>query len=218
MCDDVLAPGRYICEPCKDTLVRIKSPTCYKCGKGLSDESLEYCQDCGRCNHIYDRGIALYDYPSISKTIYRFKYSNRSEYSKYLGLQMAKYLGPQILSWKPDLIIPVPLHKNKIRKRGYNQAGLLAKEVARSLGISYSDKLVVRTHNTVPMKTLSASERQINLKNAFKVEDNDVKLSKVVIVDDIYTTGATIDAITRVLKEAGVKKVFFVALSIGIGV
>lgn len=218
VCDEALAPGQYICPECRESLVRIKGPCCYRCGKGLNDDSQEYCLDCSRGRHIYDRGLSLYDYPSVSKTIYRFKYSNRSEYSKYLGIEMARHLGPQILSWKPDLIIPVPLHKKKIQKRGYNQSALLAKELSRCLGLPYSDSLVIRARNTVPMKELSGSERQINLKNAFIVRDNDVKLRKVVIVDDIYTTGSTIDAIARVLKEAGVEKVFFVALSIGIGI
>lgn len=218
VCDDVLGPGRYICEECRGQLVHIKEPRCYKCGKHLADDSLEYCTDCSKGRHIYDQGLALYDYPSVSKTIYRFKYSNRSEYSKYLGIELARHLGPQILSWKPDVIIPVPLHKKKLQKRGYNQAGLLAKELSKCLDIPYYDRLILRQKNTVPMKELRGSERQINLKNAFIVGDNDVKLSKVVIVDDIYTTGATIDAIARVLKEAGVQKVFFIALSIGVGI
>lgn len=218
VCDEVLSPGRLVCACCEPKLGVIKGPRCYKCGKNLPDDNMEYCSDCREKRHVYDAGAALYDYPSISKSIYKFKYSNRPEYSKYLGIEMAKHLGPRILSWNPDLIIPVPLHKSKIQKRGYNQAALLAKEVARCLDISYSDKLVERRLKTTPMKELTASERQINLKNAFIVRVNDVKLNKVVIVDDIYTTGSTIDAIASELKEAGVKKVFFIALSIGTGI
>ncbi len=218
VCDRPLPPGLMICPGCTEKLVLIKAPRCYKCGRQVASSSIEYCQSCMQARHIYDSGLALYDYTSVNKTIYRYKYSGRPEYATFLGREMARHLGPGILAWKPDVIMPVPLHKKKQRVRGFNQAALLAKEVANALEIPYRDDIIERSRNTIPMKELGADERQINLKNAFLLRDNDVKLKCVVIVDDIYTTGSTIDAITSVLKEAGVMKVFFIALSIGIGI
>ena len=217
VCDKPLPPGIMICPKCDEKLVLIKAPRCYKCGRQVENSGIEYCPSCTQTKHVYDSGLALYDYTSVNKTIYRYKYSGRAEYACFLGREMAKHLGPMILSWKPDAIIPVPLHKSKERKRGFNQAALLAAQVSKALDIPYRD-IIERSRKTTPMKELSAEERQINLKNAFLLRDNDVKLKCVVIVDDIYTTGSTIDAITSILKEAGVMKVFFIALSIGIGV
>lgn len=218
VCDRPLPPGFIICPGCREKLLYIKAPRCYKCGRHIENTNIEYCPSCTTTRHVYDSGLALYDYTSINKTIYRYKYSGRAEYARFLGQEMARILGPIILGWKPDAIIPVPLHKSKMRIRGFNQAALLAKEVASALDIPYMDDLVIRCRNTTPMKELTASDRQINLKNAFLLRHNDVKLKCAVIVDDIYTTGSTIDAIASILKEAGVTKVFFIALSMGVGV
>lgn len=215
VCDRPLPPGYLICPECQDVLVQTRTPRCYKCGRHLENDYLEYCPGCQTISHVFDKGLALYDYSSVNKTIYRYKYSGRAEYARYLGREMARCLGAEIVSWKPDAIIPVPLHKNKMRTRGYNQAQLLAQEVSYCLDIPCLDQVVVRQRDTTPMKELTAFERQINLKNAFIIKDYDVKLGRVVLVDDIYTTGNTIDAIASILKETGVQKVFFVALSIG---
>ena len=150
--------------------------------------------------------------------MYRFKYSGRSEYADYFGKAMAHYLGNTIREWNPDVIVPIPLHKKRLAKRGYNQSALLAEGLAHELGIAFTNNLVKRTKNTIPMKELDAHQRQINLKNAFIVPSNDVKLDTIVVVDDIYTTGSTIDAVAGALKDAGAKDVYFVCLSSGTGV
>ena len=113
--------------------------------------------------------------------------------------------------------MPVPLSRKRLHTRGYNQAALLAKELGKCLDIPVWEHAVSRVRNTVPQKELNAAERQNNLKKAFKIASNDVKLSTIIIVDDIYTTGSTIDALTEVLQNAGAKKVGFVSLSTGSG-
>lgn len=113
--------------------------------------------------------------------------------------------------------MPVPVHASRRRSRGYNQAELVASEMSRLTGITMYDKLVKRVRKTVPQKELSIQERQNNLKKAFNITSNDVKLKKTILVDDIYTTGSTLDAVAMELKRHGVKSVYFIALCIGDG-
>ena len=218
VCDKAVKPfGSLICEECKKKIKYIKAPYCQKCGKELKDKRAVFCHDCGCKEHSYDSGMALFAYTSVSDSIYRFKYCGRQEYAAYYGDRIATVLGERILALKPDVLVPVPIHASKKRVRGYNQAQLIADEVGKRLGIPVESKLVERVKKTVPMKDLSAQERQNNLKRAFKIRYNDVKLNTVIIVDDIYTTGSTIDAIAKELHRIGVKHIYFIALAIGNG-
>ena len=114
-------------------------------------------------------------------------------------------------------MVPVPLSKQRLYKRGYNQSELLAREVSKQTGVPVLNRFVVRERDTVAQKELNPTERQNNLKKAFKIAQNDVKLSTIIIIDDIYTTGSTVDAVARLLKKAGVKKIYVLALSITAG-
>jgi ComF family protein len=116
-----------------------------------------------------------------------------------------------------DAIVPVPLHKSRFKERGYNQAALLGKALAERLEIPFLDKIVIRHKKTIAQKQLNYAERQNNLKKAFKLSVNDVKLNTVIIIDDVYTTGSTVDALAEVFLEKGVKNVYVVTLAAGIG-
>lgn len=122
-----------------------------------------------------------------------------------------------ILSWRPDALVPVPLHPERERKRGYNQAALLAQALGKRLNIPVLSDWLVRVKNTKPQKELEGTARQNNLKKAFKIVQDDVKLNTIVIIDDIYTTGSTIDAAALECRAAGVRRVFFITLAIGKG-
>ena len=189
-----------------------------RCGKKLAEER-EYCGDCMHREHKYDRARTLYEYRDVAPSIYRFKYSGRQEYGDFFGEEMARLLGDFIGRVRPDVIVPVPLYRGKLRKRGYNQAACLARALGRSLELPVDEKLVKRVSNTAPMKHLNPTERQNNLKKAFIIGRNDVKLyDRIILVDDIYTTGTTLDEIAALLKEHGVSKVYCVTLACGSGV
>lgn len=189
-----------------------------KCGKSVDSPETEYCYDCGRREHIYDRGIALFSYnQEIKESIYRFKYANKQEYGEFYGREMASCLGETVRSWQPDFLAPVPLHKSKLLTRGYNQAGILAEKLGDSLHIPVRENLLYRQTKTKPQKELNDYERKKNVESAFKMGEDIVKLKKIVLVDDIYTTGSTIDGCAKVLKENGANKVYYVSLSIGKG-
>ena len=220
LCDRVLdreEQKQLICRDCENKPVYIHSPYCLKCGKQLSDPEAEYCFDCSRRTHSFVRGVALYDYSSIRVSMYRFKYSGRAEYAEFYGREIALVFGGLFRKWGIEAIVPIPMYSGKERMRGYNQAEKLAESIGHESGIPVLHGLVKRVKNTKPMKLLGVGERAANLKNAFIIASNDVKFTKVLLVDDIFTTGATIDAVADALMDAGVSYVYFTALSIGAG-
>lgn len=186
-----------------------------KCGKGLSREEREFCRDCEEHRHYFCRGRSLYRYESVAGALFRLKYQGRQEYADFFAEELCRHLGNDIRSMKADVMIPVPLHKSRFRKRGYNQAAVIGRALAMRLDIPFCEDMVIRCKNTIPQKQLSLSERQNNLKRAFKLSGNDVKSNTVIIVDDIYTTGSTADALSKVLMEGGVQQVYVVTLAAG---
>lgn len=218
VCDRAVSPfGSLVCEACKNKFTYVRQPFCMKCGKELSEETKEYCSDCMRRRHLFDRGRAVYVYKSVSDSIFRFKYKGRQEYGAYYAVCTVACLGKWIAECRPDALIPVPIHASKRRIRGYNQAEVFAREIGRLMNIPVEVNLIKRTRKTAPMKDLPLAERQNNLKRAFKICRNDVKLSTIIIIDDIYTTGSTIDAMSIQLRKAGVERIYFMTLAIGRG-
>lgn len=216
VCDDIVTPrGEKICLKCIPKLKPVAAPWCKICGKSLR-EGGEFCEECqkGRM-HVFRRARALYEYQSVAPSIYRFKYGGRREYKDFFGEEMAKGLGGFILSTRPDGLIPIPLHPRRMRKRGYNQAKELAEVLGASLGLPVYDKILFRVKNTVPLKKQNYEERQNNLKKAFLVRENDVKLKTIILIDDIYTTGTTVDEAAAALQKGGVQDVYVVTLAGG---
>lgn len=217
-------PVRYqerkegICTECRKRLPLIKNNRCFKCGRMLEKPGEEFCRDCRerRTVHFYEKGLALCCYNDIMReSLYKMKYQGRREYAETYGRIMARHFGNVIKRAGVEGIIPVPLHPKRERERGYNQAALLARAFGRESGIPVYENYLVRARYTPPMKSLSIAERQNNLKKAFKIRQNDVKLKVIIVIDDIYTTGSTIDAVAKMLLKAGTLHVFFITLAIG---
>jgi ComF family protein len=217
ICDEIVVPyGNLICKNCQENLKYVKDPFCMKCGKQLK-EHIEFCHDCINLQHFYNKGFALYDYQSIKSSLYRYKYKGRQEYADFYGKEIAQHLGEQIRGLHVDALIPVPLHRKKLKSRGYNQSALLANAIGKELNIPVMDKLIYRIKNTVPQKELDNHQRQNNLKKAFKISENVVKLRAIIIVDDIYTTGSTIDCISKEFIKVGIENIYFITIAIGKG-
>lgn len=218
VCDDIVTPfGETIHKECKKKIQRVTGATCYKCGKPLNEniDSVEYCQDCLRIRHKYDKGYAALIYRSVSGSVYRFKYTKRAEYADFYAEIIEEVLGDKLRALKADALVPVPMYGFKQRVRGYNQAEILAKAMGRRLNIPVKTNIIKRTRNTVPMKKLDEKARRNNLKKAFNVTLNDVKLKSIIIIDDIYTTGSTIDEIAHEFRQVGVERIYFCTLAIG---
>lgn len=208
----------WLCDKCEGKLSRIKQPSCFKCGKQLEDEESEYCRDCTVKRHSFDRGVAAFNYTdSMKKSMYAFKYNNRREYAGFYAETLFREYGRLAGSWQAEAIIPVPLHPSRLRARGYNQAEALAKELGRRMGIMVDTETLRRVKKTLPQKLLNDRERGNNIENAFQIGKNSVKYKCVIVVDDIYTTGATMDGCALTLKAGGAERVYFMSVCAGKG-
>ncbi len=222
VCDGALfLSDRFWIHPeCRKKLSFVHQPFCFGCGKGLKDPCAEYCSDCRRRRRNFVRNVAALHYNDAARdSIVRFKYHGRQQYAVSYAEEIWALRREEILSFKADALIPVPIHRNRLMKRGYNQAELLADELSKLSGIPLRSDILFRTKKTRTQKALGPEARIRNLADAFAVR-NKKKISSlktVILVDDIYTTGSTLEACTRVLLAAGVKKVYGVTLCVGMG-
>ncbi len=214
----IVGQKQTICNSCEKKIKKITEPRCKKCGRPIRILEQENCFDCERTHHFYEEGIGIYLYEGdMRRAVHRMKFQNKRVYAKVFGEIMAKEIQDKITKWEIEAIVPVPMHKKKQRKRGYNQAELLAQTIADRWNIEIKKDWVVRVKETAPQKDLEKKARENNMKKAFTIIKNDVELKKILIVDDIYTTGSTVDAVAHILKKHGAQKVYFVSLCIGRG-
>jgi ComF family protein len=224
VCSEIVIPkGERICPSCREKLQYIKEPRCKKCSKPIEIEEKELCGDCEHKKFHFEKGYAVWVYDeTMKRSIANFKYHNKKEYAKFYIDEIVRLYGSVIKKLSVDAIVPVPLHPSKYRERGYNQADILAKGIGKKLELPVISKLLLRTKKTLPQKKLSDKERFRNLQEAFQYNEKVTdayqgKLTKVLLVDDIYTTGSTIEACSKQLLTNGVKEVYFIILCIGKG-
>ena len=217
ICDDILTGDELICPECITIPRKVTGPRCSKCSKHLFSSEEDLCEDCREKPKRFESGISLFEYDSVKESVQRFKNVGRCEYAKFYAGEICKNLGNDIKSFGADAIIPIPLHKSKLKDRGYNQSELLGELISKNTGIPIFRDVLFRTKKTKDQKTMSAQQRQNNLVGAFHMGQNDVKLDTVILIDDVYTTGSTMDEAAGVLKAGGINKVYFVTLAIGIG-
>ncbi len=224
ICGDIASPrGSLACPSCKTKVKLIEEPRCKSCSKGLEFEEQEYCYDCETKKYHYTYGISLWEYDEImQKSIAAYKYKGRREYADFYIEEFIKYYADEIIKIDPDLIVPIPIHRSKLKTRGYNQAEVLSTGISKALGVASSPNLLLRDKKTLPQKQLNDKERLINLQKAFSFSNKEYKrlkrtINKVLLVDDIYTTGSTIEACTKILLDNGIKEVFFISVCIGKG-
>ena len=156
----------------------------------------------------------------MKESMYRFKYSGRREYASYFAAEALRLRGRWLKSIRPDCIIPVPLYRKKQLKRGYNQAEDFAAALGNLSHATVDTKVISRVRNTIPMKGLSAADRKKNVKDAFAVDEKRLlsqDYKRILLVDDIYTTGSTIDAIAKVLARYPGREIYFLCICTGQG-
>ncbi|TYQ15010.1 UNVERIFIED_CONTAM: ComF family protein [Acetivibrio alkalicellulosi] len=205
-------------------------PRCIFCNKILNFKSeICICNDCPskipfvQDNEIqetkgyYDELICLCSYRGIIKdAIIRFKFFNKSSYHKVFAILLAERIQKTKNVKEIDYIVSVPLHQLKEQARGYNQSYLISSELSRLTGIKEGSYLLKRIKNTKSQSLLHKYKRAINVKEAFKVTNQiDVEDKTILLLDDILTTGNTLNECSRVLKEAGAKKIIVVVLATG---
>ncbi len=147
----------------------------------------------------------------LREAIHQLKYKGRTSLARPLG----QYMGQawQARPLPADLIVPVPLHPARLRERGYNQATLLADRLARATGLALEERGLQRVRATSPQVDLNAAERKANVQGAFQAEPSRVRGHTIVVVDDVCTTGATLEACSLALQEAGAQRVYAMTLA-----
>ena len=218
-CDKVLLKIEKETGFCRDCASKIKlvgPVACMKCGSPLKDNRVELCKNCKSIVRTFTQNKAIYQYTGEMKNaMYRFKYGNRRCYAKTFAKHGLHYYGSWIKGMDIEAIVPVPMYKKKEKQRGYNQAAVFAKALSDLTGIPVESEIVRRERETEAMKQLNALKRKKNLLNAFSLQKKGVQFKKVLLVDDIYTTGTTMDEVAKVLKLGGVEEIFGLTVCIG---
>lgn len=205
-------PGeRVVCSGCLARLRPRRSSYCVSCGRFFEEPGEPHlCASCleQRPPFSHHRSCGLYQ-GLLKDLILLFKYHNHKVLGKELGEYAFQTLGrEESLWWKTDLLLPVPLHPRRRSQRGFNQSQVLAEELSRRRKVPLAKKVLLKTKNNRPQTSLEADDRRANVKGAFGVRRTARIDGKIVLlVDDVYTTGATIRECSRVLREAGAKDV-----------
>lgn len=215
LCHQVLRDQKSLaCPDCLRTLHPIGQPRCRICGRPVAGQE-DCCEDCAKGRVFREgRGIFLYD-ERMKTSVLTYKYGGRREYGAFFAAALAAFGEKDVRRWRPDLIVPVPMYKKKQRQRGFNQAEDLALQAGRLLKLPVSAGLVRKTADTKSQKKLDARSRRRNLQEAFRVTAPADGL-RILVVDDVFTTGSTIEAVAAALKDAGAGEVFFLTVAIGV--
>lgn len=225
VCDETLPFGfnlenEYLCDNCRNKLEFIKEPTCKKCGAMINSNKEMYCVRCEtRLWDGFEWGFGLLRYNDfVKESMHRIKYLRRKEYIDFYGKCIAKVYKNKFKDINADCLVPVPIHSSRLNERSFNQAEILAKSISNELSNFHIDlpvntDLIIRTKNTKVLNKLDDADRNKELKDAFSIRDAS-SIDRVIIVDDIYTTGSTINEIAKALKDKGVDKVYFVCITI----
>lgn len=206
-----------VCRECQSLLKVVRQPYCYKCGKPVGSMEQEFCPDCRKTQHFYNQGFAMLLYEGkIKEAIHKIKYNNKREYLETFAELLACYGQDRVRIWQPQVLIPVPMYPKKEKVRGYNQAEILARNLGKYWNLPVDAESLKKVKDTGAQKELDRMMRRKNLSDAFLAE-NKSGYQRVLLVDDVYTTGSTVDAAAQALKEAGISDIFFAAICIGHG-
>ncbi len=203
ICGDSSSENTDICSECSKSIPIINSycPIC-----GVKSKQNIVCGTCQKQPPHFDQTYAGFDYTTpIDHFIKRLKYSKQLEFARILG-EMFSHRLASTETPIPETVIPVPLHKERLRERGFNQSLEIARSVAKQLGIAIDYKSVGRVKPTPPQTELPFKKRRANVRNAFKIIKS-IKGQHVAIIDDVMTTGSTADELARCLKQSGVRRV-----------
>lgn len=207
-CGDV---GSFICPSCEAALPRVRPPVCPLCGKPQPQAAL--CPGCWGWRPAINgiRSPFTFD-GSIRRAIHDLKYHNLRALSATLAGQLARHLSENPMP--AEVLVPVPLHPARLRERGYNHSALLAKDLGATSGIPVDEGTLVRKKNSEPQaKTNSVEQRRENVAQAFAVRDRALKGKKVLLIDDVCTSGATLNSCAAALIKGGASSVWGLTLA-----
>ncbi|MFZ2488868.1 MAG: ComF family protein [Anaerolineae bacterium] len=207
--------GEVLCPTCRAQIQPMPQPVCLRCGRPVATP--------GRCNDCTDksfhvaalRAAAIYAEP-LSAAIHQFKYEGHPELHEPLGRLLSEYWRSRNVTM--DLVLAVPLHPNRLRERGYNQSELLARVLCREAALPLLQANVLqRTRDTQQQMLLGPAERRANVQDAFTWNGPNLAGCKVLLVDDVATTGSTLEACATALLAAGAGKVWALTVARALG-
>ena len=203
--------GDFICSPCHRSLPRIMPPLCPRCGRPQSSGIL--CPGCVGWQAEIDGIRSPFRFDGVMRqAIYQLKYRNL----RALAVPLAKLLQDYLTtSHVPgEALVPVPLHQKRLRQRGYNQSCLLAQELGKLINLPVVDDCLIRLRHAPPQaRTSTVDERRSNVADAFTCRNHRLRDKQVLLVDDVSTSGATLDACATALKAAGASSVWGLVLA-----
>lgn len=206
-CAEPVAAGEYLCDACDDTILRIAPPFCAKCSEPFAGAIMNPF-DCANCAHrtlYFDAAVAAYRSRGIvRRVVLDFKYGRQIHLRHLVASWLFAALNDSRLRGRQfDIIVPVPLHPARERERGFNQAALLADLASPKMSVT-AKPLLERTRYTTTQTAFDRTERMENLRGAFRLRRNTtVRHSRVLLIDDVLTTGSTVSECARILKEGG---------------
>ncbi len=204
----------YLCGQCLGKIVFLAPPRCRYCARVVETETGGTCNRCWQKVYPYHRLISATTYQEPMRSlIHLFKYKNYDYLAGFLASLIKKYLFK--IGFNPNnyhLIIPVPLHRNKLKIRGYNQAGLLAKLLSKYFKIPFRDDIINNANIRPSQVKLPQQRRKTNVQGIFAVSEG-LKYRRIILVDDIFTTGATVSACSKALGEKGAERITVITLS-----
>lgn len=206
LCLDTTPHDQLLCNPCSHELPK-NDYGCRRCGKPLP-VAVDACGECQKTPPAFDYVHTLYRYqPPVDQLVQHLKYNGKLHLARMFGEHLREAAGSWIReSGKPDLIVPVPLHRSRIRKRGFNQSIEIARASARFIGVRLEVDAIARTRKTSSQSELSLQQRKQNVRGAFTTSASLEGLS-VVVVDDVITSGHTVNELAHTLKRAGAARV-----------
>ena len=217
ICSSIIRSGSHLCFKCWGEVDFISDPACKKCSYpfefDIGVDSL--CGSCIENEHYFDSAMSVMRYgDSSKKIIHKLKYSDKAHLAKNIARLMHAKIQSKI--GDIDLIIPVPMHRRKIRKRLYNQSALIASHLSKISNIASMPNCLIKTRHHVPQTGLCSHLRKDNVKNSFSVNKNhfsEIHNKNILLVDDVYTTGSTVDECSKVLKQSYCNKVKVITLA-----
>jgi ComF family protein len=218
-CAEILHPftGQIFCRACNDEIKFITGSICFICGTTFPNSPAQshLCGDCLENKTYFSYARALFSYETfILNAIHQFKYKRNISIGEMLASFMADFSFPDIDFADYSLIIPVPLHIKRLRERGFNQSLILARAIEKKRQIPVNFSLLKRRKFTLTQTGSNRNERKQNIKGAFEVSNKKKIAGKnIVLIDDVYTTGATINECSKTLIKAGAQKVAVLTLA-----
>ena len=214
-CRKVMEDDKELIHPeCRKAFKPIIEPRCFKCGKHIQEAEEAICPECREKGHSYTYGFSVFEYNDAARgAMLDFKKNGWRKNGDFFAAEAIKNLGKLLKRMDPEVLIPVPVSRRRLNERGFNQSEYIARIIGDALNIPVDNELLIRKSGKT-QKELSRKERMANALKSFECSEP-ARYKRVCIIDDVYTTGNTVEGCTRALMDAGVQETGFLTIFLG---